>query len=103
MSRVTDNYSAEDRMVREYQVSGYACRQLAQWALAHFGDRTEPIAYTNLVISLSMTGPDYAVDKIFRDLKGAGYTYRNEAIWRMYERYRADGERLYPIGPTIAA
>lgn len=98
-----DQYSSEDRMVREYQVTGFACRQLAQWALAHFGDRTEPHAYARIIISLSNSGPDFAVDKISRDLKSFGFSYRSEAIWRMYERYRAEGERQYPVSRTLAA
>lgn len=103
MAQTHENYSAEDRMVREYQVSGFACRQLAQWALAHFGERTEPHAYARIIISLASSGPDYAVDKVFRDLKAQGFNYRNEAIWRMYERYRAEGERQYPVSSTRAA
>lgn len=103
MSRVSESYSAEDRMMREYQVASFACRQLSEWALAHFGERTDPHAYANLVISLSTSGPDYAIDKIYRDLKACGYSYRNEAIWRMYERYRVEGERRYPISRSFAA
>ncbi|MFC6197381.1 ATPase inhibitor subunit zeta [Ponticaulis profundi] len=95
--------SAEDRLVREYQVSTTACRQLANWALAHFGERTDPTAYTRIVVSLATQGPDYAVDKIYKDLHKLGFTYRNEAVWRMYERFRMDAERQYPISRTIAA
>lgn len=103
MSRMQKDLSAEDRMVREYQVSGFACRQLAQWALAHFGDRTDPHAYARIIISMGTSGPDYAIDKIYRDLKEQGFNYRNEAIWRMYERYRAEGEREYPATRQYAA
>lgn len=103
MSQKLEAFSSEDRMVREYQVTGFACRNLAQWALAHFGDRTDPHAYTRLVISLSNTGQDVAIHKIYQDLKNCGFTYREEAVWRMYERYRLEGERHYPSALTFAA
>ena len=103
MSRVHHDSSSEDRMVREYQITGFACRQLADWALAHFGERTEPGAYQRIVVSLANTGPDMAVDKVFRDLTGQGFNYRSEAVWRMYERFRIEGETRYPVSQTRAA
>lgn len=98
-----EQYTDESRMVREYQICGYACRQLAQWALAHFGDRTDPTAYERIVISLGSSGPDFAVDKVCRDLTAQGFTYRVEAVWRMYERYRLDGARQFPDSQPFAA
>ncbi len=103
MIDVTDTIQAEDQLVRDYQVSTYACRQLAGWALAHFDDRTEPLAYMRIVLSLARTGPDYVIDKILRDLTSQGNPYRSEAIWRMYERYRAEGERTIPATGSQAA
>lgn len=98
----TDN-SSEDRLVREYQVTSFACRQLADWALAHFGERTDPEAYQRIVISMSNNGADTAVEKVHRDLVSQGFNYRNEAVFRMFERFRIEGERKYPAYSYRAA
>ena len=97
------DYSAEDRMVRDYQIDSYASRQLALWALAHLGDRTTPEAYERLVVSLGRTAPDCAINKVYRDLVSIGVSYRSEAVERMFERFRIEGERMYPISSRLAA
>lgn len=103
MSDYNTTNTAEDRFLRESSVCASACRQLADWALAHFGDRTEPDAYRRLVHSLSVTGADFVCEKVYKDLETQGYRYRNEAILRMYERFYRDAARQYDARHTIAA
>lgn len=103
MSALKRDHSSEDRMVRDYQITGFACRNLADWALAHFGERTDPLAYQRIVISLSNNGPDCSVEKIHRDLISQGFNYRIEAVFRMYERFRIQGERQFPVSSYKAA
>lgn len=95
--------SFEDRYMRENQVCSTACRHLAEWALAHFGDRTNGDAYKRLIHSLAVTGSDYAVDKVYNDLNSLGYMYRSEAVMRMYERFRRDAEKQLDIDQSIIA
>ena len=103
MKQPFEDTTSEERMLREYKVTASACRQLASWALAHFGDRTDPEAYQRIVISMASTGPDYAAEKVFNDLCSQGFTYRYEAVWRMYERFRRDEERKTISSGSIAA
>ena len=103
MSDSNNNRSAEDRFLRENTVCGWACRSLADWALAHFGDRTDPDAYRRLVHSLSVTGADYVVEKIHKDLETQGYRYRSEAVMRMHDRFRREAEARYDARHDMAA
>ncbi|GEM_PF-6272130 len=103
MSESYDRNSFEDRFLRENQICSSACRHLADWALAHFGDRTEGEAYKRIVHSLAVSGADYAIDKVYKDLNSLGYTYRSEAVMRMYERFRRDAEIRYDVDHDIAA
>lgn len=93
---MTDNnnntLSSEELFYREHRIDTWSCRQLADWALAHFGDRTDPRAYKRIVSSLANTGSDLAVEKIHTDLTSQGFNYRPEAVMRMYERFRRDAE-----------
>tara|TARA_B100001179_G_C18343801_1_gene297769 strand:+ start:220 stop:528 length:309 start_codon:yes stop_codon:yes gene_type:complete len=95
--------SSEERFLRENQVTTSACRQLADWALAHFGERTSPSAYQKIIYSMSVTGPDFAVEKVFNDLTSQGYAYRREAVMRMYERFRRESQRAYDLKRDLAA
>lgn len=103
MSDLNKIRSAEDRFLRENTVCGWACRSLADWALAHFGDRTDPDSYRRLVHSLSVTGADYVVEKIYKDLETQGYRYRSEAVMRMYERFRREAESKFDARQNLAA
>ena len=103
MSDYNNNTSSEDRFLRENTIASYACRQLADWALAHFGDRTSSDAYRRLVHALAVTGEDVAIEKVYKDLNDQGYPYRSEAVMRMYERFRREAEKQVDTADTIAA
>ena len=95
--------SAEESFAREHRVSSYACRQLAEWALAHFGDRTDPTAYQRIVMSLGLSGADIVVEKVHKDLCTQSFNYRPEAVMRMYDRFRMEGERRFVETQDVAA
>lgn len=86
--------SSEELFYREHRIDTWSCRQLADWALAHFGDRTDPQAYKRIVSSLANSGADLAVEKVHSDLVSLGFNYRPEAVMRMYERFRRDAQTL---------
>ena len=106
---MTDNnnntLSSEELFYREHRIDTWSCRQLAEWALAHFGDRTEPNAYKRIVSSIANTGADLAVEKVHADLSSLVFNYRPEAVMRMYERFRRDAETqaFRTSGDNIAA
>ncbi|MAI89731.1 ATPase inhibitor subunit zeta [Ponticaulis sp.] len=102
-NNIQQTLTSEDLFAREHRIDTFACRQLAEWALAHFGDRTEPYAYKRIVISLANSGADLAVDKIHTDLVSLGYNYRSEAVMRMYERFRRDAEHVVDTPSDLAA
>ena len=52
---------------------------------------------------MSVTGPDFAVEKVFNDLTSQGYAYRREAVMRMYERFRRESQRAYDLKRDLAA
>lgn len=95
-------WTAEDELAQSYRQTGYACRHLADWGLAHFGDRTNGDAYRRIVTSVGRTSPLHAVDKVHTDLHAQGFPYKMEAVARMFERYMADAERS-GMGLSIAA
>ena len=44
-----------------------------------------------------------SVEKVHRDLISQGFNYRIEAVFRMFERFRIQGERQFPVSSYRAA